>query len=130
VTPRAELFPQWQKDAARFGLTAWSLEHARTGGLKPSNPYKLVDSSFRKLSGVHSTFTKSDLLRETALLGQISGVSIDRLTRNVDKFIQRNPEIVPSRCGPVYVEVEPEAGVRPAGNGNGHRIPKQPKTRC
>lgn len=95
VTPRAELFPQWQKDAARFGLTAWSLEHARTGGLKVSNPYKLVDSSFRKLSGVHSTFTKSDLLRETALLGQISGVSIDRLTRNVDKFIQRNTEIIP-----------------------------------
>ena len=95
VTPRAELFPQWQKDAARFGLTAWSLNHARAGGLKPSNPYKMVDSSFRKLSGLHSTFTKSDLLRETALLGQISGVSIGQLTRNVEKFIQRNSEIVP-----------------------------------
>ncbi len=94
VKPRGELFSQWQKDAGRFGLTAWSLNHLRSGRPRKVNPYKLVDSSFRKLCGIKSTFTKSDLLRETALLGQVYGVSIDRLTRNVNNFIKRNPEIV------------------------------------
>lgn len=92
---RAELFPQWQKEAAPFGLTEWSLNHSRTGSLKPVNTYKLVESSFRKLCNEQSTFTKNDLLRETALLGQVSGVSIDTVSRNVNNFIKRDPELVP-----------------------------------
>ncbi len=92
---RAELFPQWQKEAAPFGLTEWSLNHSRTGSLKPVNTYKLVESSFRKLCNEQSTFTKNDLLRETALLGQVAGVSIDRVSRNVNNFIKRDPELVP-----------------------------------
>ena len=95
ATPRCELVRQWQKDAAAFGLTAWSLDHMRQSRLLPTNPHKLVDSSFRKLTGIKSTFTKSDLLRETALLGQVYGVSIDRLTRSTDQFIKNHPEIVP-----------------------------------
>lgn len=93
-TPRSELVPQWQNDAARFGLTAWSLDHLRSGRTQRVNPYRLVDSSFRQLTGIKSTFTKSDLLRETALLGQVYGVSIDRLTRSTAQFIKNNPEIV------------------------------------
>ncbi len=92
--PRNELFSDWRKDAGGFGVTPESIEKLRNGTWRRVNPYKLVDSAFRQLTATKSTFTKSDLIRSSALQGQIYGVSIERLTRNAEKFLNQHPEIV------------------------------------
>lgn len=84
---RSQLFEKWQEEAKDYSFSTRNVK--RITGHKPvrQRPPKAVDSGFRYLSGKHSYFSGSEVLREAALRSQAEGVSLARVRSATEQFL-------------------------------------------
>lgn len=84
---RSMLFEKWREEAKKFSFSTRSLK--RILGRRPARQrsFKAADGAFRHLSGQHSCFSRSEMLRETAIRLQAEGVSATRVREVTEQFL-------------------------------------------
>jgi conjugative relaxase-like TrwC/TraI family protein len=104
-----ELFPQWEREAKNFGLTAETIKKLKTTFSREESQLKIIDamSEVRKEIDTRDSFTRNDLVESIARHGTGQGINAILATASPD-FLEKQGKIIQTgtRGHTVFYKVE------------------------